>query len=93
MTNIPQNANIVEGDTIITSGFGGIYPKGIPIGSVATIKNDSGGLLQYAILYPCVDFQKLENVAVIINRHEVATVNSPVSTPTNVQASSQSTTG
>ena len=45
MTNIPQNANIVEGDTIITSGFGGIYPKGIPIGSVAAIKNDSGGLL------------------------------------------------
>lgn len=38
MTNIPQNANIVEGDTIITSGFGGIYPKGIPIGSVAAIK-------------------------------------------------------
>lgn len=78
MTNIPQNANIVEGDTIITSGFGGIYPKGIPIGSVAAIKNDSGGLLQYATLYPCVDFQKLENVAVIINHREVA---QPAATP------------
>ena len=53
MTNIPQNANIVEGDTIITSGFGGIYPKGIPIGSVAAIKNDSGGLLQYATYTLC----------------------------------------
>ena len=61
MTNIPQNANIVEGDTIITSGLGGIYPKGIPIGSVVSIKNDAGGLLQYATLYPCVDFQKLED--------------------------------
>lgn len=79
MTNIPQNANIVEGDTIITSGFGGIYPKGIPIGSVASIQNDSGGLLQYAVLYPCVDFQKLENVAIIINHRELAT---PLSSPT-----------
>ena len=71
MTNIPQNANIVEGDTIITSGFGGIYPKGIPIGSVVSIKNDSGGLLQYAVLYPCVDFQKLEEVAIIISHRDV----------------------
>lgn len=93
MTNIPQNANIVEGDTIITSGFGGIYPKGIPIGSVAAIKNDSGGLLQYATLYPCVDFQKLENVAVIINHREVA---QPATTPAptaNAQAPAQPTTG
>mgnify|MGYP000284919725 FL=1 len=97
MTNIPQNANIVEGDTIITSGFGGIYPKGIPIGSVAAIKNDSGGLLQYATLYPCVDFQKLENVAVIINHREVA---QPAATPAptapaqaNAQTPAQPTTG
>ena len=67
MNNIPQNANIVEGDTIITSGFGGVYPKGIPIGSVYALKNDTGGLLQYAVLYPNVDFQKLETVAVITN--------------------------
>ena len=31
------------------------------------MKNDSGGLLQYAVLYPCVDFQRLEDVAVITN--------------------------
>ena len=67
MNNIPQNANIVEGDTIVTSGFGGVYPKGIPIGSVYALKNDTGGLLQYAVLYPNVDFQKLETVAVITN--------------------------
>ena len=97
MTNIPQNANIVEGDTIITSGFGGIYPKGIPIGSVAAIKNDSGGLLQYATLYPCVDFQKLENVAVIINHREVAqpaaTPASTAPTQANAQTPAQPTTG
>lgn len=89
MTNIPQNANIIEGDTIITSGFGGIYPKGIPIGTVASIQNDSGGLLQYAILYPCVDFQKLENVAVIINHRELAAPVPATPTPTQQQAPQQ----
>lgn len=70
MTNIPQNANIVEGDIIVTSGFGGMYPKGIVIGTVTSLKNDIGGLLQYAILYPAVDFQKLEDVAIITNYRE-----------------------
>lgn len=87
MTNIPQNANIVEGDTIITSGFGGIYPKGIPIGSVASIQNDAGGLLQYAILYPCVDFQKLEDVAIIVNYREVTDPILPTSPQNNTNQS------
>lgn len=81
MTNIPQNANIVEGDIIVTSGFGGMYPKGIVIGTVTTLKNDVGGLLQYAILYPAVDFQKLEDVAVITNYREPV----PALPPANAQ--------
>lgn len=91
MNNIPQNANIVEGDVIITSGLGGIYPKGIPIGSVLSLKNDTGGLLQYAVLYPCVDFQKLEEVAVIINYQNIMPVNSPP--VTNQEAQQQNKTG
>ena len=81
MNNIPQNANIVEGDVIVTSGFGGVYPKGIPIGSVYALKNDSGGLLQYAVLYPNVDFQKLEIVSVITNYKDPL----PQSAPAAVQ--------
>ena len=77
MTNIPQNANIVEGDIIVTSGFGGMYPKGIVIGTVTSLKNDIGGLLQYAVLYPAVDFQKLEDVAVITNYREPVPVLPP----------------
>ncbi len=82
MNNIPQNANIVEGDLIITSGLGGIYPKGIPIGTVLSLKNDSGGLLQYAVLYPCVDFQRLEEVFVITNYRNVYSTKDETSTQT-----------
>lgn len=74
MVNIPRDSDIVEGDQIITSGFGGIYPKGIVVGSVETIANDSGGLLKYAMLRPAVDFQKLEEVAVIVQSREAPPV-------------------
>ena len=45
MVNIPKNADVVEGDVIVTSGFGGVYPKGIIVGLVSSLKNDDGGLL------------------------------------------------
>ena len=90
MTNIPQNANIVEGDIIVTSGFGGMYPKGIVIGTVTSLKNDIGGLLQYAVLYPAVDFQKLEDVAVITNyREPVSALPPQPQAPTQPAANAQ----
>jgi rod shape-determining protein MreC len=83
MVNIPRNADIVEGDTIVTSGFGGIYPKGIIVGRVNQIENDGGGLLKYAVLEPAVDFQKLEDVAVITASREAppAPLTPPAQTP------------
>ena len=70
MVNIPRNSDVVEGDTVVTSGFGGIYPKGIYVGKIASIKNDEGGLLKYGAIETGVDFQKLEDVAVIIASRE-----------------------
>lgn len=65
MVNIPRNADILENDTIVTSGFGGIYPKGLAVGRVLKIENDSGGLLKSATIEPAVDFLTLEDVLVI----------------------------
>lgn len=70
MVNIPKTADMVENDMIITSGFGGVYPKGIVIGRVETVKNEPGGLLKYGVLEPAVNFQKLEDVAVIVQSRE-----------------------
>ncbi|WP_196593250.1 rod shape-determining protein MreC [Pectinatus sottacetonis] len=67
MENIPRSADVKNGDQIITSGLGGIYPKGIFIGIVESVKNEAGGLLKYAVVKPAVDFQKLEDVAIIVN--------------------------
>lgn len=72
MVNIPRSADVNVGDTIVTSGFGGIYPKGLVVGTVSEVKNDSGGLLKYAVLESSVDLQKLEDVAIITASRETS---------------------
>ena len=83
MVNIPKTADVVEGDVIVTSGFGGVFPKGLTVGIVSTLKMDTGGLLQVAVLEPAVDFQKLEDVAVITASREAPPdpLQPPVQTP------------
>jgi rod shape-determining protein MreC len=77
MTNIARDADVIAGDVVVTSGFGGIYPKGILVGQVIDVVNEEGGLLKYANLKPAVVFDRLEEVLVIIRSRE------PVPQPLN----------
>jgi rod shape-determining protein MreC len=70
LVNIARDADIIKGDKIITSGFGGIYPKGLLLGEVTDVVNEEGGLLKYAVLKPAADFDRLEEVAVIVRSRE-----------------------
>lgn len=70
MINIARDADIIKSDKVITSGFGGIYPKGLLIGEVMDIVNEEGGLLKYAVLKPAVDFDRLEEVLIIVRSRE-----------------------
>lgn len=66
-TFIPTEANVLEGDTVETSGIGGIYPKGIHIGTIKKVVNTKNITNRYAIIDTAVDFSKLETVLVITN--------------------------
>lgn len=79
MINLARDADIVKDDVIITSGFGGIYPKGILIGQVKDVIEEEGGLLKYAVLKPAVDFDRLEEVMVIIKKRDLPSVSKGVS--------------
>ena len=70
MVNIPRNADVQDGDAVVTSGFGGIYPKGIPVGCIVSQHSDDTGLLKVAIIETAVDFQRLEDVAIITASRE-----------------------
>ena len=69
-TFIPTEATILEGDSVETSGIGGIYPKGIHIGTISQIINTKNITDRYAIIQTAVDFNKLETMLVIVGNNE-----------------------
>lgn len=62
-----RGSDVREGDVVITSGLGGVYPKGLRIGEVVEV-GEAGDLLQTALLKPAVDFGRLEGVFVMLWR-------------------------
>ena len=65
---LPTDANIIQGDSIETSGLGGIYPKGIHVGTIKKVSNSKNMTDRYAIVETAVDFSKLDTVLVITNQ-------------------------
>lgn len=62
---IPTGAELIQGDSVYTSGIGGIYPKGIIIGTIKEIVTTSNITDRYAIVEPAVDFSKIDTVLII----------------------------
>jgi rod shape-determining protein MreC len=60
--------DVEEGDVVITSGVGGVYPKGLRIGTVRSVNADRTELLHTARVEPAVDFGRLEQVFVMLRR-------------------------
>lgn len=65
---IPTNSNVIQGDSIETSGLGGIYPKGIHIGTIKKVNNTQNMIDRYALVEAAVNFDKLDTVLVITNK-------------------------
>jgi rod shape-determining protein MreC len=63
---LPQDSTVKQGDVILTSGYGNLYPKNIRIGQVIGIEEDKGKIMKNAIIEPYVDFNTLEQVLVVI---------------------------
>jgi len=58
---VPVQADVRPGDLVLTAGIDGIYPRGIPIGTVIAV--EPGGQLFHKIqLAPAVDFGALDQV-------------------------------
>ena len=68
MTYLDRQSKIQIGDTIISSGLGGIYPKGIPIGQVQLVGEEKDHLSLYAMVKPFASFSKLEELLCVSSR-------------------------
>ncbi|MCK5340690.1 MAG: rod shape-determining protein MreC, partial [Desulfobulbaceae bacterium] len=67
-----KNNNIHPGDKIITSGFGSIFPKGLPLGTVSKAVKSRRGMFQEIEIKPAVDFSQLEYLIIIMKETSLA---------------------
>ena len=70
---LPREADIKEGDSIVTSGVGGKYPPGIYIGTVGKVEVDAGGLQKLAQVTPAANLTSLEKVFILVGLGPKAT--------------------
>ena len=61
---VKRTEDVQVGDTVVTSGLDGIFPKGLPVGTVVSVDKRGQGLFQSAEVTPRVDFDRLEEVLV-----------------------------
>jgi rod shape-determining protein MreC len=60
-----DGAGIQVGDMVVTSGLGGLFPRGIPIGHVRSIDDRGSALFHYAQITPAVDFARIDEVLLL----------------------------
>jgi len=73
MIHLPHDAPLEKGQTIVSSGLGGLYPEGLLIGTVSEIKIEPNGLIKSAFLEPAADFNSIEEVFVITQTKDPST--------------------
>lgn len=66
MAYIDAEADVRRGDTVLTSGLGGIYPRGLRVGTVRSVVKRYGCLTKTALVLPHINVGQLEEVYVVI---------------------------
>ncbi len=67
-----KNNEINPGDQLVTSGLGGVFPKGLPVGTVSSVVSNRRGMFLDVKVKPAVDFSRLENVIIIMKSNQLA---------------------
>ncbi|PLT30143.1 rod shape-determining protein MreC [Peribacillus deserti] len=65
MKKIPYDEKIKKGSEVVTSGLGGVFPPGLPVGKVEKVESDQYGLTQVAYVKPAAELYDLNHVIVV----------------------------
>jgi rod shape-determining protein MreC len=68
MKYVDRSEDVKSGDTIVTSGLDGIFPRGLLVGEVTSVVREGPGLFLTVNLAPAADFRRLEQVLVVTQR-------------------------
>lgn len=60
-----SNKDLKKGELVVSSGMGGVFPSGLPIGTVREVIPDQYGLTQTALIKPAADMFQINNVIVV----------------------------
>lgn len=66
---IPDQVSLQVGDVLVTSGAGGFFPAGIPVGVIVSV-DDSSELNRYATMKPYVDISSLKDVFIMVPKDQ-----------------------
>jgi rod shape-determining protein MreC len=72
MHYVLKSARVEKGDYVLTSGLGGVFPKGLMVGTVAEVKKSRRGMFQNIEIEPAVDFSQLEHLIIIMKKNALA---------------------
>ena len=89
LKRIDSSVKIEVGEKVISSGLGGIFPKGILIGEVTEITTDDFGLTKMAYVKPAADFSLLDEV--IIAKRTITLIDGQDGSGTNTDLSNEKT--
>ena len=62
---IALDSDVMQGDKVITAGFGSVFPKDIMVGEVVKVGKEPGRLYKYALIKTAEDLSRLEEVLCI----------------------------
>ncbi len=65
LSYLKEGADVVKGDTVETSGRGGVFPKGVMIGTVEEVLHEENGISYYAEIKPFVDVDTVTSVSIV----------------------------
>jgi rod shape-determining protein MreC len=65
LTYLTEGTLPINGDTVLTSGKGGIFPQGLVVGTIYSVNTEAGGQTTYAVIQPTCDLDSLSQVFVI----------------------------
>lgn len=65
LDNLPQKGDVMIGDTVITSGLGGIFPEGLVIGTIAAISTPEREFFYDLEVDPAVDFNGIDELYIL----------------------------
>lgn len=88
LEQVPKDAQISEGNTVTTSGLGGVSPEGLIIGEVTSASSDNFGLSQSVKVKPAADFKDIRTVLVVMTLNDSSSSDSSVDSEDQADESS-----